>query len=148
MKTSPQNPNEDELLEFCDEIHADDGVSPEELSRRKQKASRQISRRKPNHHTRQLCKQACRAIDESIVCDCGDPVLDDLRTVWVRPAGKGGQKLEVTFTTAETDLEKIALMYEALRQVSGILRSAVAGSITRKRVPQLTFRIVPEKQHG
>jgi len=37
-------------------------------------------------------------------------------------------------------------MHEALNNVSGILRSAVASSITRKRVPQLTFRIVPEKQ--
>ena len=146
MKTSLNKPNENEILEFCDELRDDDGVSPQELAKQKQATERKHNRGKPNHHARQLCKQVYHAIDEAIACDCGDPVLDDLRAVWVRPAGKGSNKLEVTFTTSETDLNRVAGMHEALQNVSGILRSAAAASITRKRVPQLTFRIVPEKQ--
>mgnify|MGYP006119447431 FL=1 len=133
------------MLEHCDELFVDDGISPQELEKRKQSAIGKQSRGKPNHHSRQLCNQIYHAIDEAIACDCGDPVLDDLRAVWVRPVGKSST-LEVMFTTPETDVNRITEMHEALNNVSGILRSAVASSITRKRVPQLTFRIVPEKQ--
>ncbi|MDC0311795.1 hypothetical protein OAM04_01080 [bacterium] len=145
MKTSPNHPNENEMLEHCDELFVDDGISPQELEKRKQSAIGKQSRGKPNHHSRQLCNQIYHAIDEVITCDCGDPVLDDLRAVWVRPVCKSST-LEVMLTTPETDVNQIDKMHEALKNVSEILRSAVAGSITRKRVPQLTFRIVPEKQ--
>ncbi len=144
MKTVANKKTEEAILQLCGEVRSEDGISSKELAKRELAESRKRDRAKPNHHLRQLCKQIYHAIDMAIICDCGDPILDDLKPVWVRPVPKSNN-LEVTFTTNECDLDYIAKMHETLNRVGGLLRSAVAGSISRKQVPQLRFKIVPEK---
>lgn len=145
MKTSPKNTTNEEILELCGELRPEDGVSSKELAKRELAELKKRDRNKPNYHLRQLCKQVYQAIDMAITCDCGDPILDDLKPVWVRPVPKSNS-LEVTFTTSERDLEQIELMHTTLNHVEGILRSAVADSISRKRVPTLRFKIMLEKR--
>lgn len=145
MKTSPNKKTEEKILKLCGELCPEDGISSKELAKREFAESRKRNRSKPNYHLRQLCKQVYHTIDMAIICDCGDPILDDLKPVWVRPVPKSNS-LEITFTTSERDLGQISRMHYTLNQVEGLLRSAVANSISRKRVPQLRFKIIPEKR--
>ena len=144
MKTSFNKKTEEKILKLCGELCPEDGISSKELANRELTESRRRNRRKPNYHLRQLCKQVYHAVDMAIICDCGDPILEDLKPVWVRPVPKSNS-LEVTFTTSERDLDCITHMHVTLNRVEGLLRSAVATSISRKRVPQLRFKIIPER---
>ncbi len=120
----------------------EDGVSPKELAKLQLSESRKRSRGKPNHHAQQLCKQARYAIDEALICDCGDPILEGLQVETVRPVS-GTNQLEVLLSVPSSKTERIGEILEALKQVRGILRSAVAGTVHRKNAPQLAFTILP-----
>ena len=149
-KMKPSSKNKDksidaDLFELCDELRSDDGISPAEIQKRKQSELRRQNRSKPNHHAQQLCKQVLHVIDDALICECCDPILEDLRTISVQPKA-GSSALEVVFATSECNLARISEMHAALKHVNGLLRSAVGGSIHRKRVPQLNFKIVPERR--
>ena len=95
---------------------------------------------KPNYHGAQLCVQVKEAIELALLCDCSDPVLQDLEVVDVSPAGSGGVLL-VTCATGERDDRDVE---RRLTAACGILRLAVGAGIHRKRVPSLKFRVVPQ----
>jgi len=138
-------PSPEEILEFCDLIDQDDGVSPQELARRSRKQQRSSNSNRSTYRLLQLCRQIQHGIDDALWCDCCDPLLSDLRTFDVKPID-GSSALVVTLVTPETDLTRIGVIYDRLQLARGIIRASVAGVISRKRVPQLQFRVIPEQR--
>ncbi|MDF1813873.1 MAG: hypothetical protein P1V20_16850 [Verrucomicrobiales bacterium] len=136
-------PSPDEILEYCDAVHLDDGVSPHELARQLRKEQRQQKSNRSRYRLRQLCMQVLHGIDDALWCDCCDPLLSDLRTIDVKPVA-GSSVLVATLITPEKDPETISLIHERLHLARGMIRSSVAGVIRRKKVPQLQFRVIPE----
>ena len=136
----------EEILEYCDVINSDDGVSTYELAkkRRKQQRSASFSNR-CRYRLSQLCGQVRRGIDDAFWCDLCDPLLSDLRTIEVKPI-EGSSALIATVVSPETDMETISLIHERLMLARGIIRASVAGVIHRKRVPQIQFRIIPDNR--
>ena len=130
--------DDDEFRRLCGVPGPDDGVDPR-LAARRQNRRRH---RNATHHQLQLCKQARQAIDAAIHCDCGDPVFARLGPCEVTPQGRGNELL-VTFAVGETDAATLEQLRTALEAVRGVLRSAVAGAIHRKRVPGLRIEVVP-----
>lgn len=138
MKRTPKRRQLSGIEELCSEVRPEDGVSPKVLARQRKRR-----RAKPNHHVFQLCKQVRQAIDAAILCDCGDPLFDDLTACWVTPVNGDSSHLLVSFGIRDPDPSKIERVYLRLNEVSGLIRTAVADSICRKRVPQLRFEILP-----
>ena len=138
------NPTPDEILELCDVIEDDDGVSPLEIAKRGRKQSNSDNSNRSRYRLRQLCKQVQHGIDDAFLCDCCDPLLSELRTIHVKPIS-GSSALIATVVTKEHDPATITMIHERLKQGNGIIRSAVASVISRKRVPQIQFRVVPEQ---
>jgi hypothetical protein len=139
-KLSPEK-----MLESCDEIDQDDGVSPQELAKRWQKQQHAGKSKRPLHRLMQLCRQVQHGIDDALWCDCADPLLSDLRTMDVKPID-GSSVLVATLITRETDPEVITLICDHLQMARGMIRASVAGVINRKRVPQIQFRVIPERR--
>jgi ribosome-binding factor A len=94
---------------------------------------------KPDHKTAALCKQVQRALSMTLSGECGDPLLQSLLVESVSPAPHAGHLL-VRLLAREGSPADILVRLE---QVAGLLRSAMAASINRKRTPQLSFQIVP-----
>lgn len=95
-----------------------------------------------DHKTLRLCRQVERAVSLTLAGECGDERLDGLHVRSVTPAPGPGQ-LMVTLSAApeKTDLVEA---YACLGQVEGFFRAELARMIHRKRVPRLSFRILPE----
>jgi hypothetical protein len=138
MKKMHQHSDDAVTRALCESPRPDDGVSPNVQARQRERQGR----RKPSHHQEQLCKQATRAIDASILCDCGDPIFECLGPCRVTPKGRGNELL-VTFEVEAIDPETIEHVQARLEAVKGLLRSAVAEAIHRKRVPGLRIQVVP-----
>lgn len=138
MKKMHQHHDDADMRGLCESPGPDDGIPPQVQARRWERQQR----KKPSHHQHQLCKQATRAIDASILCDCGDPIFARLGPCRVTPKGRGNELL-VTFEIEPIDLESLDRLRACLEAVRGLLRSAVAGAIHRKRVPGLRIEVVP-----
>ncbi len=130
-----------ELLELCDSIHPEDGVSPKQISKRNQR-SRKTAR--SQYRQRQLCRQVRMGVDDALSGDCADPLLSDLVTIDVRPVA-GSSVLEATLVTSERDIETINQIQNRLVAAKGWIRSSVALVITRKRVPEIRFRVIADE---
>lgn len=90
---------------------------------------------------RQLCAQAERAVGVALWNDCGDPVLLDMFVQSVLPWPNATRLLVVLEPAgAETELDRDDVLGR-LEAVKGVLRSAVAEAIHRKRAPELCFEV-------
>ena len=92
---------------------------------------------------RQLCRQVERALNLALL-QCGDPAIQDLMVLSVTPAPDVGRLL-VVVRACDTERTQAADPGEHLRRleaVTGRLRSEVASVITRKRTPELIFRVL------
>lgn len=94
---------------------------------------------KPDYKTAALCKQVGRALSLALAGECADPLLQSLLVEAVLPAPHAGHLL-VRLMAREGSPSEIL---PRLEQISGLLRSAIAQSIARKRTPQLSFEILP-----
>lgn len=95
---------------------------------------------KPDYKTAQLCKQALRALSQSLAGECGDPTLQNLIVESVRPAPDASRLLLTVLATPQSDLTYVL---QRLEQVKGLLRAAVASAIYRKKAPELMFLVLP-----
>jgi ribosome-binding factor A len=123
----------DKMLAHCDEIHEDDGVDPREFF----KVGRQEDRQ--NRKAKQLCRQVAETLEQVLAGEVGDEHLRRLHVASVVPAPDASRLLvtvEVDCESAPADRESIEL---ALAKVSGLLRTAVAAAITRRKAPSLSF---------
>ena len=97
----------------------------------------------PHHDTKawQLCGQVAEALRFALA-GCGDPRLFDLVVEAVVPA-PSASRLRVV-VSAEAGVDAVATL-EALERARGYLRQQVAGSIHRKRTPELSFALAPAR---
>ena len=124
QSTSPFNPHS-----------FDDGVDP-----RRYFQSHQHS--KPNRKALQLCSQAREALNTALAGECSDPFLQGVFVSNVSPAS-GSNRLVVHCELEPEAGVTAALVLERLERTRGLLRSAVAGAICRRRAPDLEFRVAP-----
>jgi ribosome-binding factor A len=92
------------------------------------------------HKDLQLCKQVEEAISLALA-DYEDPLLDQLVLDSVIPAPSAA-RVEVRFVPTGDNVDLDAALAR-LNEVAGELREEVAAEVSRRRVPELVFRIVP-----
>lgn len=127
---------------LCAELHADDGVDARTAFTRVSKNRESPADRK----TRQLCKQAQRALAAALGGECSDPTLHLAEIVGVDPS-PDSSRLRV-LVRVPADGESSAAWRRRLESACGFLRAYLASAITRKRVPELTFCVLPTGGEG
>lgn len=99
-------------------------------------------RGRPDHKTLRLCRQVLEALQIGLAGECGDPVLQEVFIASVAP-GADPVRLEVTVELPREVSPADAVA--RLENARGLLRSLIAQSISRKKVPDLVFRIAGPK---
>lgn len=125
----------EELLAHCAEVREDDGLDPREFFKRP--SGRGGRKRKAT----QLCSQVQQALAQILSSEFDDDVMLGLSVLAVEPAS-GESQLLVTLQPDASETISREEILRRLAQVSGFLRSEVAAAITRKRAPQLLWRLV------
>jgi ribosome-binding factor A len=118
-----------------DELRDDDGVDPRVYFRKP-------SNRPEHRKLGQLCKQVAETLSLVLASDFDDPRLHNLQVLSVSPAPNAGQLLVTVGCEDIRSADEVLTIQTLLAAVQGRLRSEVAASITRKRAPRLSFRIV------
>jgi ribosome-binding factor A len=90
------------------------------------------------HKDLQLCRQVFDALTYALA-ELDDPIIDDLVLASVDPAPTGARVL-VTFLPPTSAFDPDDALAH-LRDAADELREEVAAEITRRRVPELVFRI-------
>lgn len=127
--------NKPDGRDLCAHISDDDGVNP--------KFDKRDGPRRPSGKDLALCKQAARAIDQSLsvlswAIDAG------LRVVAVEPAPDAKRiRVLVAWSDRRAGVELVMAWLQARK---GVLRTAVAEAITRKRAPDLIFAPAPPEE--
>lgn len=117
---------------LCAGFDAEDGVDPRYLSNKS-------ARKKSSAKDMQLGKEAQRVLSLVLAGETQNPLLRDLVVLSVLPEGHG-QRLEVT--VGHYDAVDEALVLTALNHAHGRLRTLLAQSLHRKRVPLLSFSVL------
>ena len=118
----------DELMQFCAEVHADDGILKRQTSH-KQTA---------DYHQEQLARQIHIALEEVFLSEIQDPLLVGVSIQWVRPI-EGCSNMLVSLMTEDDETEN------RLKSVKAYIRSLIATKINRKKVPELKFVVINHK---
>ena len=98
---------------------------------------------RPDRKTLQLCRQVQRALSMALAGECADDLLRDAYVDGVEPLGGPGQLLVRVATPAGASAPPPAEVMTRLATHTPRLRAAVAREICRKRVPGLSFVVVP-----
>ncbi|HWU87580.1 MAG TPA: hypothetical protein VN253_09920 [Kofleriaceae bacterium] len=85
-----------------------------------------------------MCRQVFDALSYALA-ELDDPMIDELTLASVTPAPNAARVL-VTLALARDGIDPAAAL-ERLRDAMPDLREEVAAELTRKRVPELVFRI-------
>lgn len=99
-----------------------------------------------DHKTLRLCDQVSKALALALAGECGDPILQSLNVESVAPAPDASRLLVTVGLTDPT--AGLADILDRLERAKGLLRSEVARAITRKKAPDLAFRIAPPVENG
>lgn len=92
----------------------------------------------PSHKDHQVCRQVYDALSFALA-DLEDPLLDDVALIAVLPA-PDASRVEVTVVSTRADVDRDAVL-ERLRELTPELRAEVSAELTRRRVPELVFRV-------
>jgi ribosome-binding factor A len=94
---------------------------------------------KPDRHTLQLCSQIAETL-HMVFLDQTDDDLRDLTVIEVIPlAGAATLLVRVAYPVSKAD--DLARVQAKLTSSVKMLRAEVAGSITRRKVPELFFQV-------
>ncbi len=121
--------------QLCDELGPEDGIDPRILARA-------LDTKTKSHKSQQLCKEAKHTLSLVLAGELSDPTLQNLGVVDVT-TNDDGQFLFVSVSHIDTGIvpdENQTL--NKLQAIQGYLRSAIAQSVKRKRVPALKFQLV------
>lgn len=113
-----------------------------EPKRRGARGSGGAHRGGPHRKALQLCHQVAETLNYVLSGECDDDVLRNLYVVRVDPAPDVGQMM---VTVAPLDPKGAAspdVVLARLAHATGQLRREVASSITRRKTPQLLFRVI------
>ena len=119
------------MLQFCGEIHPEDGTDPREWFKKSR------SSRKQDRKDLQLCRQIARVLS-FVLPDCDDLTVQNMDVVGVSPNPDGSC---VRVHIVCHDPSSIALANEALQNQKTRLQYEIARGINRKRVPNLVFDV-------
>jgi len=127
--------NQKEMESLCGQPGPDDGIDPRNFFRPGR--TRRVDRK-----DWQLCRQVLETLNFVLSGDSGDDLLRSLNVIRVVPAPDVHRLLvsvcpfasDATFSPAQT--------LTRLHQSVGRLRSEIARSISRRKVPDLTFELV------
>ena len=97
--------------------------------------------------TLQLCRQVQRALALALGGECADEVLRDVYVESVEPMGGPGQLRVNVVIPGKVHAAPMEVM-ERLADHTPRLRAAVAREICRKRVPNLSFVVMPPYAPG
>ncbi len=92
------------------------------------------------HKDLQLCRQVFDALTYALA-ELDDPMIDELVLASVLPAPSAA-RVQVTFVPSTDGLD-IDEALARLHGVAGELREEVAAEVSRRRVPELVFQVVP-----
>ena len=121
------------LLEMCGQLHEDDCVDPKEYF----KPSRSLDA--ANKKAKQLCRQAMETL-ELVLSDCDDELMQSLIVVGVDPAPDSSRLLITIGVDIAPDAFDQGFILSVLTEQTPRLRAELARSISRKRVPNLSYR--------
>ncbi len=139
MKSRRKRSRANGALPFVDPVFADAMVP-----HRAPGASRAERRAKPDHKAMQVCRAAQRALGLALAGECDDDVLRSLYVASVVPAPDASRLLVCVVLPRGSEVT-IEDVLSRIGRVHGLLRSAVARAVTRKRAPELTF--LPSREH-
>ncbi|MFO0935401.1 MAG: hypothetical protein U0798_02665 [Gemmataceae bacterium] len=91
--------------------------------------------------TSQLCGQVKDALI-GIVSGLGDEWLNGLTVLMVEPAPHAGRLRVTVAADSPADVTDRTAILDHLRRASGLIRSEVARSITRRKMPELVYEVV------
>jgi ribosome-binding factor A len=92
---------------------------------------------KRHHKDLQVCRQVFDALTYALA-DLADPLIDELVLAAVIPAPSAARLQVTLLCPPELDREAAA---HRLHDFAGELRAEVAAELSRRRVPELVFRI-------
>ncbi len=102
--------------------------------------------RRDDRKTLQLCAQAAHALAGALETELRDPIFSNLTLLEVQPYPNASHLLAVFAARPGTDLRAAE---DGLRAATGLLRHALTRTMFRKRLPMLSFLVVPEEaSHG
>ncbi len=133
MKTKPRLKHNAKSL--CDELTQDDGIDPRIYF---SNTTKKTSDRK----TRQLCKEIKQTIALTLAGEMNEPILANLEVIQVDPISGSRDFMVILAWNGHKDYFEPKEIALTLQKVSGFLRSEIAHSINRKRVPELSFRLL------
>jgi ribosome-binding factor A len=93
---------------------------------------------KRHHKDLQLCRQVFDALTYALA-ELDDPTIDELALASVVPAPSSSRVL-ITLVPTRVDID-LDVALDRVRELAAELREEVAAEVTRKRVPELVFRI-------
>ena len=91
-----------------------------------------------NRKDLQLCRQVFDALSWALA-EIDDPIVDELVLAHVLPA-PSASRVQVTLVPSRADIDDDVAL-ERVREYADELREEVAAEVTRRRVPELVFRI-------
>jgi ribosome-binding factor A len=130
---SRKKPSRQAMLPLCSDVGPEDGLDP-------RLAPRDFSARGPGRKVLQLCGQVARTLNGALA-ESADEVLRDLVVAAVTPA-PNSTRLLVTVTASGSAGVDPGVALERLRNAAGRLRAEVAAAVHRRRVPDLSFRLM------
>ena len=125
-----------EARSLCADLHPDDGPPK---SGRKESRDESSDDRK----TMQLCAQVRRAL-HGVIPLPGSSYFEGLVVEAVEPDPDAG-RLRVVISVPPSSTHPITSLRRRLTDMAGFIRSEVAPQIHRKRVPILTFELIPRE---
>lgn len=132
-----KKPSRRQMLTLCEQLYPGDGVDPREEARE------DSSGRRTNRKTLQLCAQVARALAHVLAGECGDDALRDLIVLEVAPAPNASRLIVTVGPSGAGEPPKTAAILDGLANHAGKIRCEVAAAITRKRAPELIYRVQP-----
>ena len=124
--------NNDSLRRWCAQPQEDDGVDPRRYFAKNQKRSN-------DRKARQLCRQAYRALSLIFPHELPEPDLQKLIILGVVPGPDASRLCVQVGSPASLAVPERDRSLIALERVKGRLRHEIAGAITRRRAPDLSF---------
>ena len=120
---------------MCGQPGPDDGLDPREFFK-------PVRNRRDNRKDWQVCRQVFETLNYVLSGDSHDDVLRSLLVCEVVPA-PDATRLLVTVQPLDVDGgTDLAVILQRLQQATGRLRAEVARSISRRKVPELVFRVI------
>lgn len=102
---------------------------------------------KEYQRARRLCRQIGETLDLALPGESDDPLLHGLHVLSVDPAPDASRLLVTLWSDLPEDEFDRPGILAALQEELAYLRTEVASAITRKRVPNLLFNVVPSWEH-